>query len=131
MGRDKKIDYLTKYLCIGCCKTLKRPVEGPGLRVCAHCGGPSVRMGQKFKPPKLGDNKAWDVVLYLIEKGFRYDSIYAQDEKGDFIWNSEAGHFQTAQYPVTMIEAQEFVIKYQKWSEPFEQAIFRNHKVGR
>lgn len=131
MSRDKKIDYLTKYLCLDCRKTLKRPVKGPGQRTCAHCGGATVRMGQKFKPPKLSDAKAWEVVLFLIKRGFRYDTIYLKDGKGQYVNDPASNVLLTVPYPTSMAEAEVFVEQYARYSEPFEQAIMRQHSIGR
>jgi hypothetical protein len=90
-----------------------------------------VRMGQKFRPPKLNDRKSWEVVLFLVENGFRYGSIYLSDGNGGFLRDPHTDLLATAEYPTKLSEAKLFVQRYKKHSEPFEMAVQRNHRVGR
>ena len=68
---------------------------------CPHCAEPTVFVSEKFKPPKQTDKKAWAVVKYLIDNGFRYSSQYDKN-------------YQNIRYPSTMEEGIEFVKKYKR-----------------
>lgn len=115
-----KDNYLTKYLCPACRKTFKRLVRGKGVRVCPHCDGEAVRMGQKFRPPKLQADKEWEVVLFLVENGFYFDSIPSEDDFNRYV-----------AYPKTMDEAREFVIRHEDRAIPIEMVRARTHRIGR
>ena len=110
MASPKKDSYLTKYLCLNCRRTFKRPVEGKGERPCPHCKLTAVRMGHKFRPPRLSAYREWEVIKYLVNNGFYYDSIPIKDEHGN-----EIG---LVSYPLTMDDAKEFVQEYKEHALP-------------
>ena len=101
-GWDGKY-YLNPYACFECRKSFKRPSLDCGERPCPHCGAKAVELSCKFKPPKKDDKKAWAVVKFLYDNGFRYYSLPV------------GGH--DARYPTTMPEAQEFVKRYKHMIE--------------
>lgn len=57
-----------------------------------------VLVSHRFRPPKQGDTKRWDLAGYLITHGFPYQHIHE--------------NYQYVQYPTTMEEAEEFVLKF-------------------
>ncbi len=69
-------------------------------------------MSYLFRPPKKADIKGWEIVKFLVEHGFFYQHIYkvvqVQKETGRIISMKEY-----VEYPKTMREAKDFVIKYQ------------------
>ena len=56
-------------------------------------------MPHRFRPPKKLDLKKWEVVEFLVLKGFKYGHVYRSVGK-------------YAKYPETMKDALEFVEKY-------------------
>ena len=71
-----------------------------------------MRMGQKFRPPRLSAHKEWEVVEYLVRNGFYYDSIRTENGPG-----IEA---DLVTYPSTMDEAKLFVRENQEHALPRE-----------
>ena len=57
--------YLTHRVCFVCRVSFKRVVgtDAP----CASCGGETVDLGRKFKPPKKSDDAQWGKVRLLYE----------------------------------------------------------------
>ena len=92
------------FVCFDCRKSFKRPreLEAPP---CPDCGGTTVGLSEKFQSPPCKDAAAWRVVQFIVERGFRYDTIHERTESGSCLWISHA-------YPRTMAEAREFVVKY-------------------
>ncbi len=100
------LGYLFPYVCFSCRKSFKRPpVEE--ARLCPDCGTETVRLSRKFKAPPKAATKRWQVVEYLVSKGFRYDSV-------------QAGDGQQARFPTTLREAEEFA---KRWAG---QAYYRD-----
>lgn len=87
---------LTPFACFTCRKSFKRKEE-PGVfeRACPSCGGVAYRLFQKFKAPRSTDLKHWDVVAYLYQHGFWFQSVSGCHE-----------------YPRTLEEARQFVQKF-------------------
>lgn len=77
---------------------------------CRNCGKESHVLNQKFKPPKKKDKKRWQIVEFLIEKGFDFSSAYfpLADEKGKYIASLQVN------YPQTMEDAKLFVQCFDK-----------------
>jgi len=75
---------------------------------CPECGNEAIAVTHRFRPPKVNDNRKWEVVKFLIENGFPYQhiSIYESDRHGipRFV--------RYAPYPENMIDAVEFVEQY-------------------
>jgi predicted RNA-binding Zn-ribbon protein involved in translation (DUF1610 family) len=68
--------------------------------VCPECNGEMMILPHRFRPPRKTDLRKWEVVTFLIENGFLYQHID----------DLEARTY--AKYPETMIDAQEFMVKY-------------------
>ena len=92
------------YVCFTCRTSFKRP-RGQDGPPCPSCAGPTVGLSEKFQAPPKKDVKAWRVVEFLVENGFRFASIWERDERGLCL------HVPGA-YPRTMDEAKEFVVRY-------------------
>lgn len=75
---------------------------------CPECGNQAIAVTHRFRPPKVDDNRKWEVVKFLIKNGFPYQhiSIYESDRHGikRFV--------RYARYPENMIDAIEFVEQY-------------------
>lgn len=106
-----------KKVCTNCRKsfsiTLGHNIK-PSLS-CPECGGHTNILSHLFRPPKIDDLKKWKVVEFLIDHGFLYQHIY--EEYTPSILSGQL------QYPETMKEAKDFVIKYKaqayklKWDD--------------
>ena len=89
-----------KSVCLNCRKAFSQGTDYTNFqrdKLCPDCGNSMVFLSAKFRPPKKRDNKKWEVVEFLVENGFYYESIY----DGGYVI-----------YPETMKEAKEFVEKY-------------------
>ena len=95
---------LGPFVCFACRKSFKRPFE-LDAPPCPDCGEATVGLSEKFQAPPKKDVKAWRVVEFLVENGFRFASIWERDERGLCL------HVPGA-YPRTMDEAKEFVVRY-------------------
>ncbi|MGB3778823.1 MAG: hypothetical protein WA960_10730 [Tunicatimonas sp.] len=85
------------------------------ISTCPQCGKQMTELYHLFEPPKQTDIKKWNVVKFLVEKGFRYYHVWEQasrNEKGEI-----CGTVYYAKYPESMKDAKEFVELYK------EQAI--------
>lgn len=60
-------------------------------------------VNHKFKPPKKSEIKNWEMVKLLVENGFKFQAVYEQIEKGVFL---------KVNYPKNLIDAKEFIKKY-------------------
>lgn len=69
-------------------------------------------MGQKFRPPPLSSKGKWEVVLFLVRKGFYFDSIPLKDDSGNQVG--------TVAYPTTMDDAKDFVARYESHARPLD-----------
>ncbi len=100
-----KDDYKMAYACLECCKSFKRAPrengEYRGALVCPNCGGVAHNFGLKFKAPKVSDKKQWEKVRFLYEHGFRFQTIHISLDARI-----------TAEYPRTLEDAKDFVVKY-------------------
>ncbi len=106
-----------KKVCLECKKILNRPFDsGSELTYpCPECGQPMLLLPHRFRPPKKGDNKKWEVVRFLISEGFYYQHIHkieevkiGLDSKREFV-----------EYPDNMRDARDFVARYK------DQAIIK------
>lgn len=91
--------YLFPYACFACRRSFRRAYE-PGLpnRKCPNCGGESIALNRKFKAPASDDVEQWKKVRFLVEHGFRFQSVYENKE--------------TVPYPASLREAKAFVERY-------------------
>ena len=90
--------------------TLNRPFDsGSELKYpCPKCGKPMLLLPHSFRPPKKTDEKAWQLVNYLIQNGFRYQHIY--QEGSDEYHGKITDNYIS--YPKNLRDAKEFVQKY-------------------
>jgi hypothetical protein len=58
-----------------------------------------IQLSRKFKPPKKSDLESWAVVEYVVQAGFRYQSLQMEDGR-------------SAKYPSTLKEAEVFVLAH-------------------
>ena len=97
------------FACLNCCKSFKREFnlsEGcPSELTCPQCGGIAHNFGRHFKAPKKNDQKQWKKISFLFEHGFRFQKIRANGINESSI-----------EYPKTLEEAKEFVIKYKDYA---------------
>lgn len=90
--------YLFPYVCFDCRKAFRKPLRDLP-RVCPQCGRTMVMLNRKFSAPKMTDTEQWRKVHFLVEQGFRFQSIHEAD--GSLV-----------RYPESMAEAKEFTAKY-------------------
>jgi len=98
--------YNMAFACLECCKSFKReykliPKEYPSELPCPNCGGIAYNLGRHFKAPKKTDKKQWAKIRFLVDNGFRFQKI-----------RIGSGSHDTVQYPETLEQAKEFVVKY-------------------
>ena len=103
MGND--FAYLWPFPCFHCRQAFKAPADtkavahgGDTLRPCPLCGRACIRLSSKFKSPRKNDLKQWEKVRFLVDHGFRFDSIHVGGK--------------TAKYPETLAEAEQFVKEF-------------------
>ena len=88
-----------KIVCLTCRKAFSIGPDYLKPEKCSECGGNYIAYNHKFRPPKRDDLKAWKVVGFLSEHGFTYQHVKAID--GNYV-----------EYPTTLEEAREFIVKY-------------------
>lgn len=71
--------------------------------------------------------KKWEVVKYLIDNGFHYQHVYkdAASKRKSLVSNENY-----AGYPENMIDAREFVIKYEDKKIKFNKAENNGNKAS-
>ena len=74
-GGTVQSSYLHPYACFRCRKSFKRASRVEAVLPCPECGGPSIGLTRKFKPPKRSDKKQWDKVEALVRHGFLFWSL--------------------------------------------------------
>ncbi|TAY08561.1 hypothetical protein ELH91_25420 (plasmid) [Rhizobium leguminosarum] len=67
--------YLHPYACFKCRKSFKRAAQPSPVLPCPECGGPSIGLTRKFKPPKRSDIRQWGKVEALVRHGFLFCSL--------------------------------------------------------
>ncbi len=96
-----------KAVCLKCYR-----VENLGLNLdveeCPLCSNQMVFINHNFRPPKKTDKKKWELVKFLISEGFPFHHVY-QEGKSEYSKNESDNYVN---YPKTLQEAKEFVIKY-------------------
>lgn len=100
-----------KYICLDCRKAFNLGTGFNNTKVanCPEYGVLMKLMDHKFKPPKKGDLKKWQVVKYLAENGFIYQHVY---KKTEIESNIIVSYQNYTSYPETLKEAKDFVEKY-------------------
>jgi predicted nucleic acid-binding Zn-ribbon protein len=74
-GDPVQSNYLHPYACFRCRKSFKRGSRKAVILPCPECGGPSIGLTRKFKPPKQSDGKQWEKVEALVRHGFLFWSL--------------------------------------------------------
>ncbi len=74
-GGAVQSQYLHPYACFRCRKSFKRASRAEAVLPCPECGGPSIGLTRKFKPPKRFDEKQWNKVEALVRHGFLFWSL--------------------------------------------------------
>ncbi len=99
-----------KSVCVNCRKSFNRSIEKEINKFfsCPECGNTMTLLSHRFRPPKKSDEKKWEVVKFLIDKGFYYQHInkLVDDEKSEYDNN------EFAKYPLNLKDALIFVEKY-------------------
>ena len=67
--------YLHPFACFRCRKSFKRATRSEAVLPCPECGGPSIGLTRKFKPPRQSDEKQWKKVEALVRHGFLFWSV--------------------------------------------------------
>ena len=67
-----------------------------------------ILVNHRFRPPKKNDKKKWELVEFLITNGFPFQHIYKK-AKSEY-YKTQSDNY--VEYPKTMEEARDFVIKY-------------------
>jgi len=103
-----------KVVCINCYRVENIRSDLTNLKIgnCPLCSEKMIFVNHKFRPPKKNEKKKWEVVKFLISKGFPFQHIY-QEGKSDYYKTNFENYVE---YPKTMKEAKEFVIKYKNQS---------------
>ncbi|MBS1531225.1 MAG: hypothetical protein JSU01_13045 [Bacteroidetes bacterium] len=96
-----------KNVCLSCRKAFSRGLENHKPRKCPECGNDFIPYNHKFRPPKKEDLKAWQLVSFLYEHGFTYQHVY-KDLSLYRLYDMD----NLAEYPKTLDEAKEFIVKY-------------------
>ena len=95
-------------VCLNCRKAFSTATDNMHMpKKCPECANDFVFYNHKFKPPQKDDLKAWKIVSYLNEHGFNYQHVYK--EVRVHRWESNENY---EDYPRTLDEAKEFVIKF-------------------
>ena len=106
---------MSKKLCLDCKKSFQMSSQDANLSnlKCPEWGKYTITITHRFRPPKIDNDRKWDVVKFLVKNGFQYQhiSIFEHDRHGiqRFI--------AYAKYPENMSDAIEFIDKFK------EQAI--------
>lgn len=92
-----------KTICIDCRKVFNQGTDSLKFHLgnCPECGKLMTEVDQKFKAPKNSDDKKWETVKFLVNKGFIYQRIYQIKFQSPFV-----------KYPENLRDAKEFVEKY-------------------
>ena len=103
-----------KKVCIDCRMAFNQSLNLNETRVstCPQCKKPVTELYHLFQPPKQSDKKKWEVVRFLVDRGFRYFHILNRnitDESGKAF-----GYQNYVPYPESMREAKEFVENYKE-----------------
>ena len=99
-----------KKVCLKCYRVENLGVDLRDSQIgkCPECSNLMILINQRFRPPKKSDKKGWELVKFLISEGFPYQHIY----KGGNSEYSKSESNNYIEYPNTLKEAKEFVLKY-------------------
>jgi hypothetical protein len=101
-----------KMVCLNCRKSFSAGRDYHITEKCQECGSAFVFYDHKFRPPRKNDLKAWKLVGFLYEHGFTYQHVYK--DLSIYHWSKPENH---ADYPESLEEAKEFVIKFESQSK--------------
>jgi hypothetical protein len=59
-------------------------------------------MDVRFKAPRKRDDKQWEKVQFLADRGFYFQKVYLKE---GFVWDRKS-------YPETLKQAKEFVVQF-------------------
>ncbi len=112
-----------KKVCFDCRKafSIDNDIPADYSMICPECGKQATILNHLFRPPKQNDVKKWKVAEFLKDHGFLYQHVYEVYTKSIL-----SGQLQ---YPETIKEAQEFVIKYKaqayqlKWNNEKKEFV--------
>ncbi len=92
-------------VCLECKKSFKRikPVSK-----CPECKNEVYTLHPNFKPPKMNDLAAWELVAFLIHKGFNFSGWVKKKSAN----NRDIGLMYRPGYPKNLKEAKEFIKKW-------------------
>ena len=116
-------EYAMSFACFTCKTAHKRhfensPSEYPRFIKCPICKECAINVGRNFKAPKKSDTSQWKKVKYLVENGFVFQHIYEEQENGSL---------NKVEYPKTLNDAKEFVLKYK--SQAINNALITNRST--
>jgi DNA-directed RNA polymerase subunit RPC12/RpoP len=99
-----------KVVCLDCRISFSQGTDINDRRdaVCPDCSKQMILLPHRFRPPKKTEVKKWEIVKYLIEKGFYYQHIYETVETRGHINRPE----NYVEYPDNLRDAKVFVEKY-------------------
>ncbi|GLU51965.1 hypothetical protein Dfri01_14260 [Dyadobacter frigoris] len=92
--------------------SLNRPFDkGSELNYpCPECGKKMTLLPHRFRPPKKSEEKQWETIRFLIEKGFYFQHIYEKVETK----NGVTSYKNYVAYPDNIRDAKEFVEKFKE-----------------
>ena len=97
-------NYLFPHVCFTCSKSFRKP-QSNEKSICPDCRGSLIRLSRKFTTPKKTDKAEWRKIQFLVDHGFRFQSIYELVE-------GSGGAYRVVNYPRTIKEAKVFVTKH-------------------
>jgi len=95
-----------KNVCLNCKTAFSTGMDYEGIRSsnCTKCKEAMILVSHKFKPPQKSDVAGWKIVKLLLDKGFRFGSVYTPLDKNILL---------KVTYPTTLEETKEFVKLYE------------------
>lgn len=94
--------YLLPHACLQCRKAFRKPPAAQAYR-CPHCAATLIELGRNFCAPARSDTDQWNTVAFLLQRGFRFRTLYAPHDDGSC---------RRVSYPATLAQAREFAIRY-------------------
>lgn len=99
-----------KRVCLKCYRIENLGSDLCNLKIgtCPLCSSALIFMNQRFRPPKKAEKKKWELVKFLVSNGFPFQHIYNEGRSEYYL--TKAHNY--IEYPKTLEEAKEFVVKY-------------------
>jgi hypothetical protein len=100
-----------KVVCLDCKKSFSQGTDFKDRKEanCPDCGKPMTLLPHRFRAPKISEDKKWETVKFLINKGFYFQHIYENITK---TINGFTNYENLVSYPDNIREAKEFVERY-------------------